>query len=274
MSHASFCVPSDTLLNSAMLFQKYRGYSPETCCSVVTCGKSDQKLYISIFLCSLLSSAFDLSGTKQASGTESGILARHCDVQFFFFFFRSSNFHLVTRTLLSQWSFWFNDGCAHLLYLLRVSLVILICRRFRGSFLFNEGLLIFFICSGLRWSFFICWGLCWSFRFAESYADHLSLPFAVGPAGEESRGTEHLVQLNAPMSFVEGEEIYKVLLIFTKPAECFRKKVFSACFPQMDKLDYSRLTNPIQSRWKRDSRWFRCHFGFEIIAAANYFSPD
>ena len=53
------------------------------------------------------------------------------------------------------------------------------------------------------------------------------MPFTVGAAGEESRGTEHLVQLNAPMSFVEGEEIYKVLLMFTKPAECFRKKVFS-----------------------------------------------
>ena len=56
------------------------------------------------------------------------------------------------------------------------------------------------------------------------------MPFTVGAAGEESRGTEHLVQLNALMSFVEGEEIYKVLLMFTKPAECFRKKIVFSMF--------------------------------------------
>ena len=61
------------------------------------------------------------------------------------------------------------------------------------------------------------------------------MPFTVGAAGEESRGTEHLVQLNALMSFVEGEEIYKVLLIFTKPAECLKNKFIL--------LDYLRWTN-------------------------------
>ena len=180
--------------------------------------------------------------------------------------------------MLSQWSFLFDDGCAHLFYLPRVSLIILICRRFCGSFWFDEGYadlfdllwvtLIFFDLLRVVLIISICWGLRWS--------SQLSLPFTVWAAGEEYRGTEHLVQLNAPMSFVEGEEIYKVLLMFTKPAECFRRKkfFFSACSSQMDKLDYSRLTNQIQSWWKRDSRWFRCHFDFEIIAAANYFSPD
>ena len=142
-----------------------------------------------------------------------------------------------------------------------VVLIFFICRGFRWSFWFAGGFadlfdlmrvtLIFLICSGLHWSFLICWGLCWSFRFAEGYADHLSLPFTVGAAGEESRGTEHLVQLNAPMSFVEGEEIYKVLLMFTKPAECFRRKKFFFSLFVSDgqiRLQQAYQSNPIMMK--------------------------
>ena len=73
------------------------------------------------------------------------------------------------------------------------------------------------------------------------------MPFTVGAAGEESRGTEHLVQLNALMSFVEGEEIYKVPLMFTKPAECFRKNDFFSMFASDGQiiLEQAYQSNPI-----------------------------